>query len=317
MKKSDLHIAFLGTPDFAVPSLAMLLEEGYDVCAVFTQPDRPKGRGHKLAPPPVKVLAMEHGIPVYQHERISRTGVEDLKNSGCNLMITAAYGQILSEEVLAIPEHGCINVHASLLPKLRGAAPIEWSIINGDEKTGITTMYTVYALDAGDIIEQDEVEILPEETCAELRERLSRVGGGTLKRTLEKLVVGTLKRTPQVEEESTMCRMFPRGFGVVDFNASSKDILNLIRALAPAPAAYAFSGDMKIKLVKARAAEAEIAGEPGTVMADAKKGLFVKTADGAVEIVRLKAPGGKEMDARDYLRGGRTIEKFTASEETL
>ncbi|MBQ9942313.1 MAG: methionyl-tRNA formyltransferase, partial [Christensenellaceae bacterium] len=208
MNKEQLRIAFLGTPEFALPSFKMLIEEGYSVAAVFTQPDRPKGRGHKMIPPPVKVLAEEHGIPVYQFERISRDGVETLREVAPDLMITVAFGQILSREVLAIPSMGCINVHGSLLPAYRGAAPIEMAVINGEAQAGITTMYTVYELDAGDMLEKDAVDILPGETGGQLRERLSLLGAGTLKRTLNKLLDGTLAATPQNEAEATYYPMF-------------------------------------------------------------------------------------------------------------
>lgn len=307
------RIAFFGTPEFAVPCLDAVIEAGYDVCAVFTQPDRPKGRGHKLAPPPVKARATELGIPVYQHEKISREGIDDLKNVSPDLMITVAYGQILSQEILDIPPLGCINVHASLLPKLRGAAPIEWAVINGDETTGVTTMYTVYELDAGDMLEKTETDILPEETGGELRERLSKIGAETLIRTLQKLTDGTLVRTPQDEAQATICKTFPKGFGKIDFSADTTSIINLVRGLNPAPVAYAMWGDKKVKIFEAKRAESFGASiVPGEViLADAKKGLFVNTGDGAIEITRLQMPGGKQMSARDYLRGAKNPpEKF-------
>lgn len=307
------RIAFFGTPEFAVPCLDAVVESGYDVCAVFTQPDRPKGRGHKLTPPPVKARAAELGIPVYQHEKISRDGIEDLKKVSPDLMVTVAYGQILSQEILDIPPLGCINVHASLLPKLRGAAPIEWAVINGDETTGVTTMYTVYELDAGDMLEKTETAILPEETGGELRERLSKIGAETLIRTLEKLTNGTLVRTPQDETEATVCKTFPKGFGKIDFSADTASIINLVRGLNPAPVAYAVWGGKKVKIFEVKKAESFGASiVPGEViLADAKKGLFVNTGDGAIEITRLQMPGGKQMSARDYLRGAKNPpEKF-------
>lgn len=306
-------IAFFGTPEFALPCLDAIVSAGYDVCAVFTQPDRPKGRGHKLAPPPVKARAVELGIPVFQHQKISAEGVDDLKSAAPDLMVTVAYGQILSREVLAIPPLGCINVHASLLPKLRGAAPIEWAIINGEKTTGVTTMYTVYELDAGDMLEKTEVEILPDETGGQLRDRLSKIGAETLIRTLDKLTDGTLQRTPQDESQATICKTFPRGFGKVDFGADTESIINLVRGLNPAPAAYAMWGDKKVKLFEVKRAESFGASiVPGEViLADAKKGLFVNAGDGAIEITRLQMPGGKQMSARDYLRGAKqTPQKF-------
>lgn len=300
--KSELKIAFLGTPEFAVPSLKMLVDEGYRVCCVFTQPDRKSGRGHKLLPPPTKVFAEQAGIPVFQFERISRDGMETLKEQAPDLLITAAFGQILSRALLESLPMGCINVHASLLPKYRGAAPIEQAIINGETRTGISTMYTVYEVDAGDILEQDEIAIAPEDTGGTLREKLAELGAQTLRRTLEKLLAGTLVATPQKEEEASYYPMFPRGFGKVDFTKTAAEVANFIRGINPAPGAFALLADQKIKLSFARAAEG--AGEPGQILsADAKAGLVIACGQGAVEILRLQYPGAKQMDTRDFLRG--------------
>ena len=308
MTKEELRIVFLGTPEFAVPSLEMLVSEGYHVAAAVTQPDRPKGRGHKLMPPPVKAAAQAHGIPVYQFERLSREGTELLAQLKPDLMITVAFGQILSREVLAIPPLGCINVHASLLPKYRGAAPIEMAVINGESRTGVTTMYTVYELDAGDMLEKDEVDIPPEMTGGELREKLSTVGAGTLSRTLKKLLDGTLVRTPQDEAEATYYPMFKKGFGEVDWSADAQTIADLVRGCNPAPCAYTYCGEDKVKLLEVRPCGCAGAAEAGSILlCDAKKGLFVQAGEGAVEITRLQFPGGKPMSAKDYLRG-RSIE---------
>ncbi len=300
--KSELRIAFLGTPEFAVPSLRMLVEGGYQVCGVFTQPDRPKGRGHKLIAPPVKEYAQEQGIPVFQFERISRDGMQVLEELAPDLLITAAFGQILSRALLEKLPLGCINVHASLLPKYRGAAPIEQAILHGEKKTGITTMYTVYEIDAGDILEQDELEIAPEDTGGSLREKLSLLGAKTLSRTLEKLLDGTLRATPQNPEEATYYPMFPRGFGKVDFTKSAREVCDFIRGINPAPGAFMQMGDQKIKLFLAREAAAE--GAPGQILqAGAKEGLVIACGKGAAEILRLQYPGSRQMDARDFLRG--------------
>lgn len=300
--KSELKIAFLGTPEFAVPSLKMLVDEGYRVCCVFTQPDRKSGRGHKLLPPPTKVFAEQAGIPVFQFERISRDGMETLKEQAPDLLITAAFGQILSRALLESLPMGCINVHASLLPKYRGAAPIEQAIINGETRTGISTMYTVYEVDAGDILEQDEIAIAPEDTGGTLRQKLAELGAKTLGRTLEKLLAGTLVATPQKAEEASYYPMFPRGFGKVDFTKTAAEVANFIRGINPAPGAFALLADQKIKLSFARAAEG--AGEPGQILsADAKAGLVIACGQGAVEILRLQYPGAKQMDTRDFLRG--------------
>ena len=316
MSRSKPRIAFLGTPAFALPSLQMLLEEGYPICGVFTQPDRPRGRGHKLLPPPVKQLAEEAGLPVYQHERISRTGLADLRRLSPDLMVTVAFGQILSEEVLSVPPLGCINVHASLLPKYRGAAPIEWAVINGEARTGVTTMYTVYALDAGDMLEKDEVDIGREETGGELRERLSRLGAATLRRTLQKLTEGALVRTPQEEAQASYYPMFPKGFGQIDFSKSCREIHNLVRGLNPAPVAYAYLDGQKVKIFAVReTGEGQVSAPVGTVLsADAKKGIFVQAGDGALEICRLQFPGGKPLQAAEYMRGAGASRSFTSFE---
>lgn len=304
MNKKELGIVFLGTPEFALPSLEMLLKEGYCVKAVITQPDRQKGRGHKLLPPPVKVLAEENEIPVYQFNKISSEGKELLRELAPDLMITVAFGQILSREVLNIPKYGCINVHASLLPKYRGAAPIEMAVVNGEKKTGISTMYTVYELDAGDVLEQDETEILPEETGGELRERLSYLGAKTLKRTLLKLLDGTLKRTPQNEKEATYYPMFKKGYGQIDWEKDSKSIVDFVRGINPVPTAYSYLDDQKVKIFAVKEEKYDKPGKPGDIIiCDSKKGLTVKTKDGAVQILKLQFAGSKPMNAKDLLRG--------------
>ncbi len=299
-------IVFMGTPDFAVPSLKMLIDHAYDVAACFAQPDRKAGRGYKMVMPPVKALALEHGILVHQPEKVSgEEGVALLRAIQPDVMVTAAYGQILSEEVLAIPRLGCINVHASLLPKLRGAAPVQWAIINGEKKTGVTTMYTVKKLDAGDILEQDEVRIPDDMTAGELYDLLSVVGAGTLRRTLEKLKEGTLARRPQDEAEATYYPMFPKGFGKVDFTKQRSEIENFVRGTNPVPGAYVMYGDEKIKVYAVSPVDGvgngAAAGE--IVAVNPKEGLLVKAADGVLSIDQIKRQGAKQMGAKESLRG--------------
>ncbi|MBR3842116.1 MAG: methionyl-tRNA formyltransferase [Christensenellaceae bacterium] len=304
VNKEDLSILFMGTPDFAVNSLKMLVEEGYTVKAVVTQPDRPKGRGKKLLPPPVKVYAEEQGIPVLQYNRVSREGLEEISELGCNLFITASFGQILSRKLLALPEHGTINVHGSLLPKYRGAAPIEWAIMNGEEKTGITTMYTVFEIDAGDMLLKKEVPIDPEMTGGELFERMAVAGAETLKETLEKLTSGELTSEPQNEEEMTYYPMFERGFGKIDFRKTFLEIKNLVRALQPDMAAYFEADGQKIQVYGVNKVNDEVNTEAGCVIAaDPKKGLLVQAGDGVLEITELKYPGKNRMEAKAFLRG--------------
>lgn len=302
----SFKIVFMGTPEFAVPSLRMLIENKFDVCAVITQPDRKAGRGHKLMPPPTKVLAQQHGIPVYQFEKVRESeGVALLKELAPDVLITAAFGQILSQEVLDIPRYGCINVHASLLPKLRGAAPIQWAIINGEKKTGITTMFTVLALDAGDILEQSEIEITQNMTAGELYEELSHLGAQTLYRTLEKMQQGTLVRTPQKEEDATYFPMFKKGFGQIDFRLPGQRIVDFIRGTNPVPGAFFMLGQEKIKVFSCRLQQQEKAEHaPGTILyADAKRGLGIQAADGIVMIEQMQRQGAKRMDAKESLRG--------------
>ena len=301
-----MRIVFMGTPEFAVPSLRAMIREGFNVVGVFTQPDRPKGRGNKLTPSPVKVTALENGIPVFQPERIRKDGVEDLRALRPDLCVTAAFGQILSKEVLDIPPMGNINVHASLLPKHRGSAPIAWAIMQGDRKAGVTTMMMDEGIDTGDMLLRAETDIGESETCGELTERLSRIGAEVLKQTLEQLAAGTLKRTPQNNEEMTYDPMLKKEMGMTDFSGTAEEIRGLINGLNPWPCVSIPCGEGRIKLL--RAVMAEGSGTPGSILrADPKEGLIIACGTGAVRILELQAPGGKRMRPEDYLRG-HTIE---------
>lgn len=292
----------MGTPDFAVPSLKALIREGYDVAGVFTQPDRPKGRGNKLTPSPVKVAAAEAGIPVFQPERIRKTGTEDLRNLKPDLCVTAAFGQILSQEVLDIPPEGNINVHASLLPKHRGAAPIAHAIMTGDKKAGVTTMMMDAGIDTGDMLLQEETAVGESETCGELTERLSLIGAELLIQTIRAMEAGTLKRIRQNEAEMTYDPMLTKELGRPDWTRSAGEIRGLINGLNPWPCVSVPLDGGRLKLL--RAVGAEGSGEPGTVLrADPKGGLVIACGNGAVRILELQAPGGKQMKAEDYLRG--------------
>lgn len=298
-----MRIVFMGTPEFAVPSLRTLLEfPGAEVAGVFTQPDRPKGRGNKLTPSPVKQAALEAGIPVFQPERIRKTGVEALRELKPDLCVTAAFGQILSREILEIPALGNINVHASLLPRHRGAAPIAYAIMAGDKKTGVTTMMMDEGIDTGDILMQQETEIGESETCAELTERLGKIGAETLRATLQALTEGTLKQIPQKNEEMTYDPMLTKEMGTTDFTGSADSVRGLINGLNPWPCVSIPWGGERLKLL--RAAGAEGTGTPGEILlADPKGGLVVACGEGAVRILEVQAPGGKRMRAEDYLRG--------------
>ena len=292
----------MGTPEFAVPSLKALIREGYEVTGVFTQPDRPKGRGNRLQPSPVKTAAIEAGIPVFQPVRIRKDGVDDLKALKPDLCVTAAFGQILSQEILDIPLLGNINVHASLLPKHRGAAPIAYAIMCGDSDAGVTTMFMDAGIDTGDILLQEKTRIGESETCGELTQRLSMIGADLLIRTIRSLETGTLVRYPQREEEMTYDPMLDKQMGIIDFSLSSEQVKGKINGLNPWPCVSVPVQGERLKLL--RAVCCEESGPAGTVIrADTKNGLIVACGTGAVKILEIQAPGGKKMRPEDYLRG--------------
>ena len=292
----------MGTPEFAVEPLKALIREGYEIAGVFTQPDRPKGRGKKTVPGPVKIAAEEAGIPVFQPERIRKTGVEDLRNLKPDLCVTAAFGQILSQEILDIPPLGNINVHASLLPKHRGAAPVAYAIMNGDRKAGVTTMFIDAGIDTGDMLLQESTEIGESETCGELTERLSRIGAELLIRTVRQLEAGTLVRYPQNHAEMTYDPMLEKNMGTADFSADHDLVRGRINGLNPWPCVSVPVQGERLKLL--RSVNCDGTGEAGTVLkADPKNGLIIACGRGAVKILEVQAPGGKRMSAEDYLRG--------------
>lgn len=297
-----MRIVFMGTPEFAVPSLQALCENGYQVVGVFTQPDRPKGRGNKMTASPVKEYAVSQGIPVYQPLRIRRDGVEDLKALAPDLCVTAAFGQILSQEILDIPPMGNINVHASLLPRHRGSAPINWAILQGDKQAGVTTMMMDKGIDTGDMLLKSATDILPGETAGELTQRMSRMGAELLLKTLEELKAGTLVRIPQDESAMTYDPMLDKAMGMVDWSQPAQNIVNRIHGLNPWPGCSTAWQGGRLKLLRAQLAQGE--GQPGEIIAaDAKTGLTIACGQGAVNIMQLQAPGGKPMNAKDYLRG--------------
>lgn len=297
-----MRIVFMGTPAFAVPSLKALISAGYDVAGVFTQPDRPKGRGNKLTAPPVKVTALEAGIPVFQPEKIRKTGVEDLRALKPELCVTAAFGQILSPEILAIAPLGNINVHASLLPRHRGAAPVAYALKDGNEKTGVTTMWMDAGIDTGDILLQAETDVADHETCGELTERLSVIGAELLIRTLEELKAGTLTGRKQDESRMTYDPMLHKGMGIADFTRSAREVKGLINGMNPWPCVTVPAENGRLKLLRATAADGT--GEPGSILAaDARNGLIIACGTGAVRVLEIQAPGGKPMKSEDYLRG--------------
>ncbi len=300
-----MRIAFMGTPEFAVPSLAALLEAGHAVVGAFCQPDRPQGRGNRLTACPVKKLALERGVPVFQFEKLrAPEGVAALRALEAELVVTAAFGQILSQELLDIPPRGTVNVHASLLPAYRGPAPINWCIIEGETVTGITTMRTDKGVDTGDMLLQERVGILPGETAGELSARLAPIGAALLIRTLRELEAGNCPRIPQDHAAATRHPMLRKELGRIDWAQPARRIVNLVRGVDPWPGAFTTLGAEVYKIWRAEAEEAAVSAAPGTLLqADAKAGMRIATGGGALRVLELQAPGAKRMATTDYLRG--------------
>ena len=294
----------MGTPDFAVPSLEALIRTE-NVVGVICQPDRPKGRGHKLCPCPVKVVAEAAGIPVYQPEKIkSPEGLTQLKAFEPDLCVTAAFGQLLSKENLAVPRLGTINVHASLLPRHRGSAPVHWSILMGDRITGVTTMMTDVGMDTGDILLMQEVPIGPEDTAGTMTDRLALTGADLLLKTLDRLKAGTLERIPQDQALATTEPKLTRELGCLDFTKTAAELDRQVRGLFPWPGAYTTLDGNIIKVASLTGVPGS--GAPGRILtADPVTGLTVACKGGAVELREIQVPGSRMMSAREYLRGHR------------
>lgn len=308
----------MGTPDFSVPALKALVEAGHQVIAVVTQPDKPKGRGKEVQMTPVKIQAMEYGIPVYQPAKVREASfVEVLKGLEADVYVVIAFGQILPKAVLELPKYGCINIHASLLPKYRGAAPIQWCVIDGERETGITTMMMDVGLDTGDMLEKAVIPIEEKETGGSLHDKLSMAGGDLILSTLKKLEEGTLVRTPQTDEGTCYAKMLTKSLGDIDWNQGAVSIERLIRGLNPWPSAYTMWNGKTIKIWAAdviagrEAADflsepgvpAETGTAPGTVVCSDKRGLVVSTGGGLLSIRELQMEGKKRMDTPAFLRG--------------
>ena len=293
----------MGTPEFAVPCLAALYEY-CDVIGVVTPPDKPRGRGQKLVPSPVKAWAEAHGLPVWQPKRIKEEDFTAfLEEQKPDLMVVVAFGQILSQRILDIPPYGCINVHGSLLPRYRGAAPMQWCVIDGEKKTGITTMFMDAGLDTGDMLLKAEFPIGPDTTLEEVHDGLMALGAKVLIDTLEELSAGTLKRIPQTGE-SNYAPMLTKETGHIHWQDCAQKIHNLVRGLDSWPGAYTFLAGKKYKIWRTRCTTEKTEAQPGTILrADKKEGLFVAAGDGVLEITELQAPGKKRMAAKDYLNG--------------
>ena len=300
-----MKILFMGTPEFAVPSLNALLGAGHTVCGVFTQPDKPKNRGMKLLPSPVKVCALSHEIPVFQPAKM-RDGeaLGYLRELDPELIVVAAYGKILPSEILDYPVKGCINVHSSLLPKYRGAAPINWAILNGEAVTGVTIMHMAPALDAGDIISQASTPIGADETAPTLTARLAELGAELLVSAVEAIGAGTAVRTPQDEAGSTYAPMLSRELSPMDWNKPARTLHDQVRGLLPWPAAVAEFGGIRCKVFSTDIPLQTTDAAPGTILEAGKRGIDIACGGGTVlHIDELQADGGKRMKAADYLRG--------------
>ena len=300
-----MKLVYMGTPDFAVPPLTALVEAGHGVAAVVTQPDKPKGRGKAVLMTPVKEKALSYGIPVYQPARIKKDEefLKTLREINPDAIVVAAFGQILPKEILELPKYGCVNIHASLLPKYRGAAPIQWAVIDGEKESGITTMMMDVGLDTGDMLDRTVIPLAEDETGGSLFEKLSRAGGPLILKTLEALENGTAVRTKQPEEGATYAGMLDKSLGNIDWTQSAAKIERLIRGLNPWPSAYTGYKGKTMKLWAADVLEGTFEGVPGEIIKVEKERFLVRTGDGALAVKELQLEGKKRMDAASFLRG--------------
>ena len=297
-----MKIVFMGTPDFAAGALEALIEAGHDITAVYTQPDKPKGRGKEVQMTPVKEVALSHHIPVYQPVRIkNQEEVEILKQIPADIFVVAAFGQILSQEILDIPKYGCVNIHASLLPKYRGAAPIQWAVIDGEEKTGITIMQMNAGCDTGDILYTKEYVLAPKETGASLFDKLMVLGAEAIVEALPLIEAGKLTPIPQNDAESTHAAKLTKELGKLDFHQSAIVLERLIRGLNSWPSAYTTFRGKQLKIWDAEVVEAS--GEPGKIVALDRDSFTIATKEGGLRILSLQIEGKKRMDTKDFLLG--------------
>ena len=313
-----LNILFMGTPDFAKEILEAIYNAGHNILGVVTNPDKPKGRGMKLVASPVKEFAMEKRIPIYQPLKVrnNQEFIDEIKKLKPDVICVVAYGKILPKEILDIPEYGCINVHASLLPNYRGAAPIQWAVINGDKETGVTTMYMDVGMDTGDIILKEKVEIENDETTGELWERLSQIGGKLLVGTLKQIENGTAPREKQ-GSNYTLAPMLDKDMSKIDWeNKTAKEIKNLVRGLNPIMGAYTFLNNKKIKFWKVDIEKNMEFGQEkiktlknGTVVkSNQREGLYIKTKEGILKVIEIQGENAKRMNICDFLRGNQINE---------
>ena len=302
-----MRIVFMGTPDFAAASLKKLIEEKFEIAGVFTQPDKPRGRGMEMSFSPVKELALAHALPVFQPEKMrDGAALQIVKELQPDIMVVVAYGRILPDDLLAVPKYGAVNVHGSLLPKYRGAAPIQWAVLNGDQKSGVTTMYLAHDMDAGDIIYREETAIGEFETAGELFDRLMEMGADLLVRTLRDIEAGTAPRIPQDHEQASYCKMLDKSICPIDWNRTPREIVKHIYGLQPWPVATMELDGKTLRVFAAGYTERSTGKMPGSIVRADEEGIAVACADGrCVLITELQAPGKKRMKAAEFLRGHR------------
>lgn len=306
-----MKILFMGTPDIASGCLQKLIDEKYDVIGVVTQPDKQVGRGKKIVFSPVKQVAIENNLPVYQPERAKEEAFEsEIKALNPDVVVVVAYGQLLSKEFLAIPKYGCVNVHVSLLPKYRGAAPINWVIINGEEKTGVSTMFMNEGLDTGDVILQSEFKLDDEITAGELHDWMTIEGSKVLCETLDLIKEGKAPRTPQNHDEFSYAPIMDKKLGHIDFSKTAREIHNLVRGVNPWPSAYTTYMDKKMKVWKTKILDENSTKEPGTILKVDKEGIKVSTGDKVLLITEIQMPNKKRMEVKEFIKGN-TLEVGT------
>lgn len=299
-----MKIVFMGTPDFSVGALDALVEAGHEIIAVVTQPDKPKGRSGQMQFPPVKECALRHGLTVLQPVKIKTPEwVDKLRELKADVFVVAAFGQILSKEILDMPKYGCVNIHASLLPKYRGAAPINWAIINGEKETGVTIMQMNEGVDTGDMLSHVVVPIAPKETAESLFDKLAKAGAKLIVETLPKLEAGEIIPVPQDESQSSHVKMMNKSLGKIDWNQNAVVIERLVRGLNSWPSAYTYYQGKSVKLWDCDVVEAAAKAVPGTIIAVAKDSFDVATGNGALRVLELQLEGKKRMDTKSFLLG--------------
>ena len=302
-----MKIIFMGSPDFSVGTLEALIEAGHEVVLAVTQPDKPKGRGKEMQFTPVKECALKYNIPVYQPRRVREAQcMEELQKYNADIMVVVAFGQILPKEILEMTPYGCVNVHASLLPKYRGSAPIQWAIINGEEVTGVTTMQMDEGIDTGDMLLKTEIPIEPKETGGSLFDKLAQAGAKLCVETLEALQNGTVTPIPQGETTTAYAKMLDKQLGDINWNKTAVEIERLIRGLTPWPSAYTNWNEKVMKIWDAEVSDIDVEMEdakPGTIVKVEKDAFYVQTGEGLLKVCELQIPGKKRMDAGAFLRG--------------